>query len=187
MDYIKIKDQIILTLKNMLTEARFYHCLGVAEEAQYLASRWGEREDKLYVAGLLHDCARDLSSEELVPLLPPYLEEEAYSIPAIFHALAGPAIVEREFGVKDYQIWHAIRWHATSNEAMSRFDKILFIADFCEAGREFPEANLIRGMAEKDWEEAYRQVLKEKLSFLLSHNFLVYSAAWKAWNKENEK
>ncbi len=68
MDYIEIKDQIIFTLKNMLTEARFYHCLRVAEEAQRLASRWGEEESKLYIAGLLHDCARDLPYQELIPL-----------------------------------------------------------------------------------------------------------------------
>lgn len=66
---------------------------------------------------------------------------------------------------------------------MSRFDKILFISDFCEPGREFPEANLIRKIAEKDWEEAYRRVLKDKLFFLLAHNFPIYSATWKAWNK----
>lgn len=187
MNYIEIKDRIIFTLKNMVSDARFYHCLGVADEAQYLASRWGEREDKLYLAGLLHDCARDLPGEELLPLLPSYLGEEVYSIPAIFHALAGPAIVEREFGIKDYRIWHAICWHATSCEVMSKFDKILFIADFCEAGREFPEADQIREIAEKDWEEAYRQVLKEKISFLLSCRFPIYSATWRAWNKENEK
>lgn len=183
MDYIEIKDQIIFTLKNMLTEARFYHCLRVAEEAQRLASRWGEEESKLYIAGLLHDCARDLPYQELIPLLPSYLGEEVYSIPAIFHALAGPAIVDREFGIKDYKIWHAIRWHATSCDMMSRFDKILFISDFCEPGREFPGANLIRKIAEKDWEEAYRRVLKDKLFFLLAHNFPIYSATWKAWNK----
>jgi predicted HD superfamily hydrolase involved in NAD metabolism len=188
MNYIETnKNQIISTLKNMVGESRFYHCLGVAQEAQHLACRWGEREDKLYLAGLLHDCARDLSPEELFPLLPPYLGEEIYSIPAVFHALAGPAIVEREFKIKDHQIWHAIRWHATSCETMSKFDKILFIADFCEAGREFPIASEIREMAEKDWKEAYRKVLQEKISFLLSHGFLVYSSTWKAWNKENEK
>ncbi|HPZ81197.1 MAG TPA: bis(5'-nucleosyl)-tetraphosphatase (symmetrical) YqeK [Candidatus Atribacteria bacterium] len=187
MNCIENKYQIISILKNMLTETRFYHCLRVADEAQHLASCWGEREDKLYLAGLLHDCARDLPPEELLPLLPSYLGKEVYSIPAIFHALAGPAVVEREFGIKDYQIWHAICWHATSCEVMSKFDKILFIADFCEAGREFPVANRIREIAKKDWEEAYRQVLKEKVFFLLSRRLPVYSATWRAWNKENEK
>ena len=70
---------------------------------------------------------------------------------------------------------------------MSKFDKILFIADFCERGREFPAALEIRELAEKDWEEAYRKVLQEKISFLLSQGFLIYSSTWKAWNKENEK
>ena len=92
MDYIEIKDQIIFTLRNMLTEARFYHCLRVAEEAQRLASRWEKRRASYTLPGLLHDCARDLPYQELIPLLPSYLGEEVYSIPAIFHALAGPAM-----------------------------------------------------------------------------------------------
>jgi HD superfamily phosphohydrolase YqeK len=57
---------------------------------------------------------------------------------------------------------------------MSKFDKILFIADFCEAGREFPIASEIREMAEKDWKEAYRRYCKKKY-LSSSQGFLVYS------------
>ena len=129
MDYIEIKDQIIFTLKNMLTEARFYHCLRVAEEAQRLASRWEKRRAS-YTLPVFYMIVLEIYPIRIDSSLPSYLGEEVYSIPAIFHALAGPAIVDREFGIKDYKIWHAIRWHATSCDMMSRFDKILFISDF---------------------------------------------------------
>ena len=62
---------------------------------------------------------------------------------------------------------------------MPGFDKIYFISDFCEPGREFLKQILIRKIAEKDWEEAYRRVLRINYFFLLAHNFPIYSATWK--------
>ena len=56
--------QIVEIIKNRLTPKRFNHSLAVAEEAKRLARKYGEDEDRLFTAGLLHDAMKDSSPEE---------------------------------------------------------------------------------------------------------------------------
>ena len=47
-------------LKEHLSKKRYNHSVNVAGAALELARRYGGDADKAYVAGLLHDCAKDL-------------------------------------------------------------------------------------------------------------------------------
>ena len=51
-------------LKAALTEKRFIHSLGVRDEAVRMAKLFGCDEEKAYIAGLLHDCAKYPAIEE---------------------------------------------------------------------------------------------------------------------------
>ena len=53
-------------LRQRLTPHRYAHTLGVAETAAELARENGLCAGKALVAGLLHDCAKCLSPEELL-------------------------------------------------------------------------------------------------------------------------
>ena len=48
-------DGIKSELKKILSERRYVHSLGVAEEAEKLARRYGADQSKAYLAGLVHD------------------------------------------------------------------------------------------------------------------------------------
>ncbi|MEN3185380.1 MAG: bis(5'-nucleosyl)-tetraphosphatase (symmetrical) YqeK [Atribacterota bacterium] len=183
MDYTELKNYFEI-LKRYLTPDRFAHCLRVAEEARKLSLRYGEDHENAYLAGLVHDYARDRELSMLKGFLPSWVEEEVYSIPGIWHALAGPSLIVEELGISDYRILHAVRWHATSCEHMSRFDKIIFVADFGEEGRNFSEASEVRKKAWEDLEGGYRLALKMKLEYLLSVERPIYPASFRAWNKE---
>ena len=61
MDYTKYKNW----LKENLDEERYEHSLGVAECAGELAERFGLDKEKAYLCGLIHDCAKCFSNEEL--------------------------------------------------------------------------------------------------------------------------
>ncbi|MGQ9472830.1 MAG: bis(5'-nucleosyl)-tetraphosphatase (symmetrical) YqeK [Candidatus Caldatribacteriaceae bacterium] len=184
MDYIEVKKFLIFLQKN-LSSQRFGHCLRVAEEAKKLSLFYGENPEKGYLAGLLHDYARDWKKEVLQSALPSWVEEEAYSVPEIWHALAGPSIIAEDLNVRDYQILHAVRWHATACENMSLFDKIIFVADITEEGRDFKEASWVRREAWRDLQKGYRMALAVKMNYLLSTGKLIYPASVRAWNKEN--
>lgn len=51
-------------LKKTLTKFRYKHSLKVADEAKKLAKHYNYDEKKAYLAGLIHDIAKDLTEEE---------------------------------------------------------------------------------------------------------------------------
>ena len=53
-------------LSRILSPIRYRHSQGTCEVAKDLAVIYGVNEDKAGKAGILHDCARFLSDEELI-------------------------------------------------------------------------------------------------------------------------
>ena len=67
MNYIKLSlEETNKWLKENLNEKRYQHSLGTAECAKELAKQFGQNEEKAYIAGLLHDCAKCFSDEKLL-------------------------------------------------------------------------------------------------------------------------
>lgn len=121
-------------LKNNLSEERYLHTLGVAETSKELAKMFNLDEEKAYLAGLLHDCAKGFSNENLLKIINANLKiDECEMInPKTYHAPVGAYVAEKEFGITDAEILSAIRWHTIGKLDMSDFDKIIFIADKIE-------------------------------------------------------
>ncbi|MCR5266485.1 MAG: bis(5'-nucleosyl)-tetraphosphatase (symmetrical) YqeK [Cyanobacteria bacterium RUI128] len=133
MDYIS-KESAITWLKNNLDEERFEHSLGVAATSVELAEKFHLDKDKAYTAGLLHDCAKCLKTEELIKIIKENLTVEECEMinPKTYHAPAGAYVANRDFGITDKEILSAIRWHTIGKPDMTDFEKIIFIADKIE-------------------------------------------------------
>ena len=130
MVYTKYKEW----LKNNLNEERYEHSLGVAECAMELAERFGLDGQKAYLCGLVHDCAKCFSNEELKNAIcdcKDLCDGELIN-PKTYHAPAGAILAQNELGVCDEEIISAIRWHTLGKLEMSDFEKIIFIADKIE-------------------------------------------------------
>ena len=56
-------------LKECLTEERYSHTLGTAHCAIKLAQKYKLDEQKAFLAGLLHDCAKCKSNDELLKII----------------------------------------------------------------------------------------------------------------------
>ena len=65
----KNEEAIFEWLKKNLTEQRFLHSVGTAECAVELAQKFNLDEKKAYIAGLLHDCAKCFSKNEMVEII----------------------------------------------------------------------------------------------------------------------
>ena len=141
-------------LKATLSEHRYIHSLGVMETAVKLASLHGGDTDKCRLAGLLHDCAKSLSTEEMLSLIRQYgitLYPDEENHPALLHAPAGVAVARRDYGIEDEEILSAIRCHTVGSRHMSLTDEIIFVADFIEPGRKsFAGLEEVRLLAGKD-------------------------------------
>lgn len=128
------KNEIITWLKENLNEERFEHSLGVAEKAKELAIKFGLDKEKAELAGLVHDCAKCLSKEELIEIMDKHCSVESCEKinPKTFHAPAGAYVAKKEFNITDEEILYAIRWHTIGHNNMTDFEKVIFISDKIE-------------------------------------------------------
>ena len=126
---------------------RYIHSLSVAEFSKKIAKFYSYNTEKAYIAGLLHDCARDMKIDELKKIALKcgikIGEIEKYH-PILLHAPVGAYIAKEEFGIVDREILQAIASHTILNENPTLLDKILYIADLAEPKRDFKEAELVR-------------------------------------------
>lgn len=154
-------DEIKDYAKSVLSEKRFVHTVNVAEEARRLALIWGVDADKAYLAGLIHDLAKELPADEAKTLLLKAVvaEKRELNMPNVaIHGFLGAYIAKERFSICDEEVLAAARYHTTGRVGMSQLEKIIYIADFTEPGRRFPEADVIRKISEESLDLA---VLRE--------------------------
>ncbi len=124
-------EEIKNKLQNCLSQERYWHSVGTMEKAAELAKRFNIDIEKAQIAGLLHDCAKCISKEDLEKLQDSFEECEKLS-EKTWHAPIGALIAKRDYGVIDEEILSAIRWHTIGKKNMTDFEKIIFIADKIE-------------------------------------------------------
>ncbi len=179
------KNEIKQILSKKLSKNRYEHTLGVCETAIALAKRFGEDESKAYLAALLHDCAKYMSTKEQIEYANDHgikLSEEELLCPPVIHAPIGAEIARIEYGVKDRDVLGAIRYHTVAKEDMSVLEKIIYTADMIEPNREFDGAEELRTLASKSLDETFKACLKASLMFNITDNKRVHPNSLKCWN-----
>lgn len=170
-------NEILVTLANELRPARFRHCRDVSQTAVRLAERWDADIEKARLAGILHDCARNLKGEELLKtsrqfgMIPSPLE---LLQPALIHAPLGAIIAERRFGISEPQVLQAIRRHTTGAPQMTLLDKVIYLSDCIEPGRNFSGVRKIRDMAVENLDAAVLLAYEHSILFVVANGGLLH-------------
>jgi len=157
-------------LQQYMDKGRYQHTLGVMYTAASLAMAYHYNIEKAMIAGLLHDCAKNIPNEKKLELCKKN-EVEVSDIerenPFLLHAKVGAIIARKKYHVKDEEILHAIAVHTTGVPKMGTLDMILFIADYIEPGRDKAK-NLgqIREMAFQNLEHTVEKILYDTLNYL---------------------
>lgn len=128
-------EEIDKYLKETLSEKRYFHTTGVMEEAGRLAEKYGADVKKAELAGLLHDCAKCMSNEELKEFIKKNIkdiDENELKNHKTLHAPVGAVIAKEKFQINDIEILSAIRWHTLGKVNMTLLEKIVFLADKIE-------------------------------------------------------
>lgn len=164
--YVKIAGE----LRRNLSEGRYVHSLGVAYTASALAMRYGYPQDRALLAGLLHDCAKDLTDQENIRLIRSGgMEPTRFEIenPKLLHAKAGSVLARTKYGLEDEALLSAIRYHTTGKPGMTLIEKIIYIADYIEPKRDHAE-NLdeVRYLAFTDPDGCLLQILSDTVHHL---------------------
>lgn len=144
-------------IKEKLKENRYIHSLNVADSAKELAHKYGCDEDKAYTAGLLHDVMKNASDFEQLSVIARAGDELTVCEKAnkkLWHAVAGTAFLKTELNIKDEDILNAVRYHTTARKNMSVLEKVIYVADFISADRDYPGVEDVRDAAEESLEKA---------------------------------
>lgn len=157
-------------VKRYLDSERYEHTLGVMYTAGCLAMKYGEDMERAMTAGVLHDCAKCIPNDEKIKLCRKYhldISEAEMANPGLLHAKLGAFITWKKYHVEDREIIRAISAHTTGRPDMSLLDKIIYIADFIEPGRdEAPNLPTVRKLAFTDLDACLLRVLEDSLSYL---------------------
>jgi predicted HD superfamily hydrolase involved in NAD metabolism len=172
-------------LRSLLDEERYLHSIGVMETAIHLAKKYGADVEKAQVAGLLHDCAKGYSDEELLKFAQRYgieVDDVLKNAPFLLHGPIGAHLVEEIFGIKDKEIKRAISLHTTGDVNMSLLDEIVFLADYIEPNRDFEGVTQLRELAEENLELALLKSFDSTICYVLQRGLLLYEKTVKARN-----
>ena len=166
MDIIEIQRH----LKKKQSEHRFTHSLGVQYTSICLAMKYGYDLSKAELAGILHDCAKHYSAEKLIKICEknkiPITDSESTS-PFLLHAKVGALLAVDKYGVTDNTVLDAIRCHTTGKPAMTMLEKIVFVADYIEPGRNnAPNLDTLRQLSFENIDEAVLAILQQTLDYL---------------------
>lgn len=163
MDLAAIEPQCIEIIRKRESEYRFAHSLEVAKSAEKLAKQYGGDVQKARFAGLMHDVMKDVSQNEQLQIFEDFdilLTDVEQHAPKLWHAMAGAAFLEYVLRMDDRDILNAVRYHTTARAGMSLLEKIVYVADFISADREYPDVDVMRKLAKQSLEDAMRYALE---------------------------
>ncbi len=139
--------EICKDLKSKVSEKRYNHCVNVGNMAKKLAKVHGADEKKAYIAGILHDIAKEMSYKEQLEVLGErnfYPSEYSSKNYRIFHGWVGSIYVKKNFNIDDEDVLNAIRYHTTGRKSMSKLEKIIYNADCVSVERRFEGVEYFR-------------------------------------------
>ncbi len=156
------KEKLLEDIRSRLSDYRYTHSLNVADSCMYLAEKYGFDKEKAYIAGLAHDVLKELSDKEYADFFRENNMELTYvekTAPKLWHAMAGAEYLKKEYAYDD-EIITAVRYHTTGRENMGLLEKILFVADFISAERDYNGVEDMRERAEISLEKAMEEGLR---------------------------
>ena len=165
-------DRWIDRLFAALKPGRFAHSLSVAQTAARLAAIHGADPLRAEQAGLLHDCAKYFSLEDMRRIAaehsltddPAFLDSSA-----LLHSLVGAQVAQDEYGMTDPDVLEAIRYHNTGCAGMSRLAMCVCLADSIEPlRRSYPLLEEVRALSEKSLEKALLLSLEGTAGYVLA-------------------
>lgn len=179
------RELLMQKVQMQMSEKRFKHVLGVEETAVALAKKYGASKEKASIAALTHDYAKERPDDEFQLVI----RRDGFDLEllnwnnAIWHGIVGADFVQRELGIDDEEILNAIRLHTTGGAVMSLLDKIIYVADYIEPGRDFPGVKEARELALVDLDEAVAYETKHTLAHLIETEKPIYPKTIETYNR----
>ena len=177
--------EIDALLKASLPPNRYEHSVRVMHNATVLAEHYGLDEKKAQLAGLIHDCGREISTADApgraraMGLTISLLEQTQ---PVLLHARLGPIIAREKYKITDQEILRAIALHTTGGDNMTELDKVIFLTDYTEPERKQKGVEKVRELLRKNLNQAMLEALRQNIEYLLERGRGIHPDCIDGWN-----
>ncbi|MCL1815883.1 MAG: nicotinate (nicotinamide) nucleotide adenylyltransferase [Treponema sp.] len=168
----RIEDEV----RAVLPVKRFIHSRNTALLARDLAIHYGLDKNAAYLAGIVHDLAKD-------------------QVPGLTHGMAAAILLQERFGVHNRDVLEAVKAHTTGKPGMGDLAKAVFIADKIEVSRKNDQGRQFREMAGKNGKgedayglaELFHAVLKNNIQWLKEKGIEAAEESLHLLKEKNEK
>jgi len=171
------EEEALTIIKSRLSSRRMQHSLQVAAVARDLAENYGVDPEKAYLTGILHDYAKEMAASELLNIatINNLLEHEVDTlVPDLLHAPVGAFLLKNEQGLDDQEILQAVKNHTLGALNMSELDKIIYLADMIEPGRDFPGLERLKCLAWRNLDEGMLFGLESTIKYCLDQQRIIH-------------
>lgn len=152
-------------IANFIGEKRIQHSIEVAKLARQIAISNGLDKKKSFLAGLLHDIAKEIPDDNRAFLMGTYYPEHLHLKTWLHHQFVGEYLAKTTFSVGTEDVLEAIKWHATGNAGMGAIAKVVYSADKIEPTRGYDSRYMIDACLD-NYEAGFLLVLRENKKFL---------------------
>lgn len=173
-EYRKILDE-------KLNDRRRFHSECVSESAGELAEFYGASVEKARLAGLLHDVMKNAPVNEQLLYLNGATKLEMMN-KKVWHQITGEAFLRENGIIADEEILGAVRWHTTGRAGMSLLEKIIYVADFISADRDYKDVEVVRRLAYISLEHAILYTSRYTINKLAAGDMLLHPATVDCYN-----
>ncbi len=180
-------------LRRRLSEKTCVHSQGVGSMAKDLAKGQGLSGEKGYLAGVLHDYAREMADKDLLRearRLNIHVDPVMRVHPILLHGPVGAGLIREELGITDGDILEAVSCHTCGRQKMGLLARIIYAADIIEESRDFPGVQELRRQVRKNFSLGLPQVVESTINYVLRQHYLLHPATVDFWNElilEREK
>ncbi|HLV09473.1 MAG TPA: bis(5'-nucleosyl)-tetraphosphatase (symmetrical) YqeK [Halanaerobiales bacterium] len=172
-----LEEKLITILAEKFSSKRYNHIMGVVEVSEKLAKREGASREKVRIAALLHDYAKNCPEEELTGIIKDCnwsVDQVELEIPELLHAPASACLAEHEFRVSDEDVLEAIRFHTIGNPGMGLLAKIIYVADYTEPFRNFPGLESVRKLSLRSLELAIIAICNNTIKYNIARGRVIH-------------
>lgn len=188
--YISLpREALLRVIAEQMSEKRFRHVLDVEKAAVELADRYACDPVKASLAALLHDYAKEQPDSVFLDLIDRYQLDPALKTWGnnVWHGLVGRYLITEQFGLTDEEILTAIARHTVGASDMTLLDKVIYVADYIEPGRDFPGVETARQLAAEDLDKAVAYETARTIEHLAHKGLPIYPQTLETYNAYHTK
>ena len=172
-------DQMI---ESRMNPKRYQHSLSVAQLTKQFAEANNVDPLKAYIAGVMHDVAKDMDMKEATRLMKCYYPDYIQTARPIWHQWLSRYVCEHDFLIEDEDILKAIEDHTTGSTSMSKLGKCLYCADKLDPLRGYDSSKQIE-VCMHDIDEGFRNELTNFYEFSKAKGRSIDPLFYEIYNK----